>query len=354
MGLPSAGRRLVTIFDRDAVALRAAPLLAAFQERGDELLVHAETTSNTAAGDHWVDTVQLQHGEAQIGALLDREKPDAVLVLGDTNDTLAGARAAAERFLPLIHVDAGLRTHRSDLPDECNRVLTDHMSDLLLAPTRTAHENLLAEGVSGQTHLAGDVTADALAHTAARLPDIAPADEYVLAAIHDADAADNDARAAALVTCLHAISGTVLLSLHSRARERFRAAGVELPANVTALDAAPYRHVLALERSARAIVTDAAAVQRDAYLWGVPCVTLRDETVWDETVRTGWNVLVGVDRGGLRAALRRPTPRERPPIFGDGHAAERIAAIVANFVAAPRPRAADSPSLHAVNEMSGP
>jgi UDP-GlcNAc3NAcA epimerase len=346
---PSERPRLVSILSARPEIIQAAPLAAALAPVVEEILVHTgqhydapmsgsqiehtelpEPTYNLAIGSQ-EDAVQLQLGEERIGAVLDLEKPDAVLVRGDTNGTLSGAEAAACRALPLIHVEAGLRSHREGMPEERNRVRTDHLSDLLLAPTESARENLLAEGVRGEIHVTGDVMCDMLLRWAER---IAPTSErgYVLATVHRDYNTDVAERLALVLDCLGAADRRVLFPVHPRTRKKMAEFGLSAPANVELLDPVPYRDMLALERGADLIATDSGGVQREAYVWGVPCITLREETEWVETVSTGWNTLVGVDRDRFVEALERPRPAERPPIFGDGKAAQHIADVIRDYL----------------------
>jgi UDP-GlcNAc3NAcA epimerase len=339
--------RLVSILGARPEIIQAAPLATALEPLVHEVLVHTGQHYDVAMSGSqladtelpelahylgvgsWPDHVQLRVSEARIGEVLDLERPAAVLVRGDTNATLGGARAAIARRLPLIHVEAGLRSFRRDMPEERNRVLTDHASDVLFAPTEAARSNLLAEDVGGEIHVTGDVMCDMLMRWANRLPDEAPAGDYLLATVHRNYNTDDDARLAAVLACLGAAPCRVLFPVHPRTRKRMQVAGLSAPANVELLDPVPYRRMLVLERGALAIATDSGGVQREAYVWGVPCVTLREETEWVETVETGWNALVGVDRERFLAALERPRPAARPPVFGDGRAAQRIAALIA-------------------------
>ena len=346
---PSDPPRLVSILGARPEIIQAAPLARALAPYVEEILVHTgqhydaamsgtqiehtelpEPTYNLAIGSQ-DDLVQLEMGEERIGAVLDLERPDAVLVRGDTNGTLSGAKAAKRRGLPLIHVEAGLRSHREGMPEERNRVRTDHLSDLLLAPTESARENLLAEGVRGEIHVTGDVMCDMLLRWAER---IAPAPErgYVLATVHRDYNTDDAERLALVLDCLGAADRRVLFPVHPRTRKKMAEFRLSAPANVALLDPVPYRDMLALERGADLIATDSGGVQREAYVWGVPCITLREETEWVETVSTGWNTLVGVDRDRFVDALGRPRPAERPPIFGDGKAAQHIAEVVRDYL----------------------
>jgi UDP-N-acetylglucosamine 2-epimerase (non-hydrolysing)/UDP-GlcNAc3NAcA epimerase len=282
---------------------------------------------------------------AALGPLLIERRPDAVLVYGDTNSTLAGALAAAQAQIPVAHVEAGMRSFDRTMPEELNRVLTDHVSDLLLCPSSTAVENLAREGVGGRVTLVGDVMVDvALLFQPRARADDAPLEAagvepggYVLVTAHRAGNVDDPERLRMLVDLLLALPAPTVLPLHPRTRARLEAAGwlAELEAAAHMRLTAPlgYLHFTALLCRARAVLTDSGGVQKEAYLAGVPCVTLRDTTEWVETVEAGWNVLVDLDAGAALQAVERTPPAERPELYGDGRAGERVVAALAALAA---------------------
>jgi UDP-N-acetylglucosamine 2-epimerase len=260
-----------------------------------------------------------------------KERPDAVIVRGDTNATLAGARAAQHAGIPLVHVEAGLRSWRDDMPEEINRVETDELADLLLAPTEGARRNLEAANVGGEIFVTGDPLCDILELWRSR---IVPAEgEYMLATVHRNYNTDDPERLSTVLGCLGRSPWKVILPVHPRTRARMGEWDIAVPPQVQLTDPVPYTRMLELERGAKAIATDSGGVQREAYLWGVPCVTLREETEWVDTVEAGWNTVVGIDADAFAEALRTPVPAERPPIFGDGNASERIATITTQALA---------------------
>jgi UDP-N-acetylglucosamine 2-epimerase (non-hydrolysing)/UDP-GlcNAc3NAcA epimerase len=273
-------------------------------------------------------------------------QPELVLVYGDTNSTLAGALAAAQRHVPVAHVEAGMRSFDRAMPEELNRVLTDHASDLLLCSTETAVANLEREGVAGEVVLVGDAMADVtlaftpVAERRSRALEEhgVTAGEYLLVTAHRAGNVDDRRRLLRLVELLEALPPPVLLPLHPRTRARLEAAGllerVAAAPGLRVLRPLGYLDFLVLARSARAVLTDSGGVQKEAYLLGTPCVTLRDTTEWVETVETGWNVLVDLDAGAALEALGRPLPRgERPELYGGGRAGQRIADAVDAYTA---------------------
>jgi UDP-GlcNAc3NAcA epimerase len=337
--------RIVSIIGSRPEIVQAAPLSLAYSSCVEEILVHTGQHYDPGMSDLQIADLRLplpeynlgvgslppQEGVAvaqeRIARVIEGERPDAVLVRGDTNATIAGARAAVAAAVPLLHVEAGLRSYRQDMPEEHNRIETDRLSDLLFAPCEHARDVLVEEGVAGTVHVTGDVLADVLLATRSRLPETGEEGEYVLATAHRNYNTDSPARLTAVLDCLAAAECRVIFPLHPRTRKSIEAWGLDVPSNVEVRDPLTYTEMLVLERGATAIATDSGGVQREAYLWGVPCITMREETEWIETVSTGWNTLVGVDAGKFRGALAKPLPATRPPIFGDGSAAERIAEL---------------------------
>jgi UDP-N-acetylglucosamine 2-epimerase (non-hydrolysing)/UDP-GlcNAc3NAcA epimerase len=271
-------------------------------------------------------------------------KPELVLVYGDTNSTLAGALAGALAKVPVAHVEAGMRSFDRAMPEELNRVLTDHASDLLLCSTQTAITNLDREHAGGEAHLVGDVMADvslafrpiAQERSRALQEHALEPDGYLLATAHRPGNVDIPDRLERLVTLLEAMPLPVLLPLHPRTRLRLETTGL-----AGRLEAAPrvrltpplgYLDFLKLTMHARAVLTDSGGVQKEAYLLGTPCVTLRESTEWVETVEAGWNTLVGLDRDAALGALERPSPpAERPELYGGGHAGERVCEVLGAY-----------------------
>ncbi|MGC8875065.1 MAG: non-hydrolyzing UDP-N-acetylglucosamine 2-epimerase, partial [Chloroflexia bacterium] len=302
-----------------------------FRELG---IPQPDVNLGVGSGSHAQQTAQMLIG---IERVLLQERPDWVLIYGDTNSTLAGALAAAKLGLPLAHVEAGLRSFNRAMPEEINRVVADHLSDLLFCPTRTAVENLAHEGITRGVHWVGDVMYDALL---ACLPvaeqtsdilnrlELEPAG-YLLATVHRAGNTDVRENLAAILEGLGATRETVILPLHPRTRRALASWGIAPSENVRLIDPVGYLDMLILEQNARLILTDSGGVQKEAYWLGIPCLTLREETEWLETVEAGWNLLVGTSVERLVEAVRTFRPQgERPACFGDGHAGEKIVQIL--------------------------
>ena len=274
-----------------------------------------------------------------------KERPDRILVYGDTTSTLAGALVGSKLRIPVGHVEAGLRSFNKAMPEEINRILTDHVCDALFTPTDAASRNLAREGIAEGVWQVGDVMYDALIHNVGIAEKRASVldrlgvrpKEYVLATIHRAANTDDRARLQAIMDAM-ARSGTgVIMLLHPRTRDRLKAFGLEGLAHGTGslriVDPVGYFDMLVLEKNARGIVTESGGVQKEAYMLEVPCVTVRCETEWVETVEAGWNTLVGetVERIPETIEAAGATPEAHPMFYGDGAAAGRIARTLATL-----------------------
>ncbi|MCL2770019.1 MAG: UDP-N-acetylglucosamine 2-epimerase (non-hydrolyzing) [Solirubrobacterales bacterium] len=292
------------------------------------------------------NTSQLARMLAALEPLIAELDPQAALVYGDTNSTLAGALAAAQARVPLVHVEAGMRSFDRAMPEELNRVLADHASELLLCSSEIAAQNLRAESAAGRVEVVGDVMVDVALRwqPAARRLRSAPAahglsaGSYLLLTAHRAGNVDPPERLLALVELVERLPDPVLFPVHPRTRARLERASLwGRLARARQIHLAPplgYVEFAALLCHARAVLTDSGGVQKEAYLAGVPCVTLRAATEWVETVRSGWNTLVDLDPDAALAALASPLPRERPEWYGDGHAAERCVSAIRSLLPA--------------------
>jgi UDP-N-acetylglucosamine 2-epimerase len=267
------------------------------------------------------------------------QKPDMVMVYGDTNSTLAGALAAVKLHIPVAHIEAGLRSFNREMPEEHNRVVSDHLSDLLFCPTQTAVKNLEHEGISKGVHCVGDVMYDSVLfniHLAEKRSHILKQynlkpKSYALATVHRAENTDEPERLKAILNALEEITSNglpVILPLHPRTRNKI--SDFNLSHNsLQLIDPVSYLDMLVLEKQAKVILTDSGGVQKEAFWMKVPCITLRDETEWVETVEAGCNVVVGSDREKIVEAVRSfKTGNPRPELYGDGKAAEKIGYIL--------------------------
>jgi UDP-N-acetylglucosamine 2-epimerase len=307
----------------------------------DEMGIPApDLNLNVGSGPHGWQTGQMM---VDLERVLLQEKPDWVLVYGDTNSTLAGALSAAKLTLPVAHIEAGLRSFNRRMPEEHNRVLTDHISTLLFCPTQTAVSNLAREGITQGVHLVGDTMYDAVlkyAKLAAQKSGILQqlgltAGEYAVATVHRPYNTDTAQNLLGILHALGEIDGPVVLPIHPRTRRKvveLAASGrlEELPPSLRLIDPLGYLDMLALEQSARLILTDSGGMQKEAYFLSVPCVTLRPETEWVETVEAGWNVVAGQSAVDILAAVAKVMGLKRGEgdFFGDGTAAAKICAVL--------------------------
>lgn len=288
----------------------------------------ADLNLGVGSGSHGAQTGAMLKG---IEEVLMTERPDWLLVYGDTNSTLAGALAASKLSVPVAHVEAGLRSFNRSMPEEINRILADHVSNLLLCPSQTAVDNLAAEGIVNDVHLVGDVMLDVLNWARPRAKEIAPdvlkrlgavQQSYLLATVHRSENTDNPARLSRLLEAFNRINEPIIFPIHPRARKVLTASDIRLGPHVQLIDPVGYVEMVALAGAARRILTDSGGLQKEAYWLGIPCITLRDETEWVETVSAGWNTLTGSTAASIVDAARTFQPvGPRPALYGDGHAA---------------------------------
>ena len=303
----------------------------------DELdIPEPEYNLGVGSGGHAAQTAEMMR---LLDEVIEAESPDAVLVYGDTNSTLAAALVAAKREPALAHVEAGLRSGKWSMPEEVNRVLTDHCSDLLLTPGENAAETLRGDSVRGEVVVTGDVMYDAVLAVRDRaldestplpLPDLRP-DEYVLATVHRAANTDDPERLAGVLDGLAGIDSPVVLPLHPRTEAALDEHGLydRAAAELRLVDPVGYVEFLRLLSDASRVATDSGGVQKEAFYLDTPCVTLRDETEWVETVDSGWNVLVGSDPDRIARALTdRSALPPKPELYGGGDAAARTVAAL--------------------------
>jgi UDP-GlcNAc3NAcA epimerase len=340
--------KFLTVVGARPQFVKAAPLSRELRKNHQEVLVHTGqhydqgmsavffTELEIAEPDHNLGIGSGPHG-SQTGAMLAAleevmlsERPDAVIVYGDTNSTLAGALAAVKLNLPVAHVEAGLRSFNRRMPEEINRLVSDHVATWLFAPSQGAADQLEAEGITNGVHVVGDIMIDALRIHSPRaaLPlslGVTPG-KYALATVHRAENTDDPERLQAILRGLGALELPVILPLHPRTRKMLAEFGLTIASSIRLVEPVGYLEMLALEASAAMILTDSGGVQKEAYHFGVPCLTLRDETEWTETLELGWNRLCGADADRIAAAARQLPARQtpRPALYGDGHAAERI------------------------------
>lgn len=347
-------RRVLSVVGARPQFVKAFPVSRALADL-DEVLVHTGQHYDAELSEVFFEELEITPPSYNLGVgsgthadqtaavmrhldtVVSTEEPDVVLVYGDTNSTLGAALVAAQRNVPLAHVEAGLRSGNWSMPEEVNRVLTDRCADYLFAPSQSAVENLGDEGITDGVHLTGDVMYDALLAVQERLlgttPDWLPypEGEYLLATVHRAENTDDGDRLEAIFRGLAEAPLPTVFPAHPRTVAALRREGLLswVRERLEVVDPVGYVEFLRLLDGAERVATDSGGVQKEAFYLDTPCVTLREETEWVETVEAGWNTLVGADPEAIDRELRRPVePGEKPSLYGDGAAADRIAAVL--------------------------
>ena len=356
------GLSILTVVGARPQFIKAAPVSAVLRRNHKEYLLHTGQHYDTnmsqlffdelkipepdenleiGSGSHGQQTAQMMMG---IEKTLVERKPDLVLVYGDTNSTLAGAVAASKLCIPIAHVEAGLRSFNREMPEEINRILTDRISELLLCPTKIAVEHLDTEGIKSGVHLTGDVMYDAALHFA-RLSEqhnnvlnkleLEP-QQYNLVTCHRPQNTDFQDSLTSIVEAFIECGEKVVFPVHPRTRvflQKFDLLDKMKKAdNIQLIEPVGYLEMIQLECNASKIITDSGGVQKEAYFYNVPCVTMRPETEWVETVHDGWNKLVGNDKAQILQAISDFSPSsKRSDHYGDGKASEKIGAILDGF-----------------------
>jgi len=346
--------KIITVVGARPQLVKAAAVSRELRKVYKEVLIHTGQHYDDSMSDVFFRELNIpepdynlgigsgSHG-AQTGAMLSalepvllREKPDCVLVYGDTNSTLAGALAATKLHIPIAHVEAGLRSFNRKMPEEVNRVIVDHISDLLLCPCRGAKANLTKEGIVNGVHVVGDVMFDALLFSAEKSSrssrilkclDLKPG-KFILVTLHRAENTDIRGRLESVMLALNKLAADepVIFPVHPRTKNKIDAMGFRFEAkNMRLIPPVGPLDMVMLERSARVILTDSGGIQKEAYWLKVPCVTLRDETEWGETISTGWNVLASANTENIvRHSRAARHPKSSPKLYGNGMAARKI------------------------------
>ncbi len=336
--------------------IKTSPLSLELRKYHQEVIVHTGQHYDYGMSDVFFEDLGIpapdydlgvgsrSHG-AQTGAMLaaietvlEKEVPGGVIVYGDTNSTLAGALAAAKLRIPVAHVEAGLRSFNRSMPEEINRIVADHLSTWLFAPSEGSREQLEREGIREGVYVVGDIMLDALRlhgeRAAARSSILRELElrskEYYLATVHRAENTDDPKNLGNIFRALSALNKPVVLPLHPRTKKAISELGIGMGGNILLLEPQSYLDMLVLQSAAACILTDSGGMQKEAYYLRVPCVTLRNETEWGETVATGWNVLAGSDPARIIDAVeRRPGDgAAHPDLYGDGTTARRIVQVL--------------------------
>jgi UDP-GlcNAc3NAcA epimerase len=347
--------KIISIVGARPEFIQASPVSQALREHHHEILVHTGQHYDYQMSQAFFaelgipvpdynlevgsDTHARQTGKILISLdeVFQKEKPDLVIIRGDTNSTLAGALAACKLNIPTAHIEAGERSFDRKMPEEINRIAVDAVSDLHFCSSRTAITHLKNEGISSNVHWVGDVMYDAMlqnwpiaqhkSHIIEKL--MLKPKQYALVTIHRSATTDDPKNLAKVVDILNRVEEEVVFPVHPRTRLALARLDANFPRSVHLIEPVGYFDMMMLEENARLIATDSGGVQREAYFMGIPCLTLRYETEWIETVKAGWNKLVGIQPHNVLREWTTFSPQQaRPKIFGDGHAAQKIADII--------------------------
>jgi len=348
--------KIVSVVGARPQFIKAAAVSGKLRERHQEILVHTGQHYDYEMSGIFFDGLQIprpdvnlevgsgSHG-VQTAAMLEKiehvllaERPDCVLIYGDTNSTLAGALAASKLGVPVAHVEAGLRSFNRRMPEEINRVVADHLSDVLFCPSQTAVDNLAMESITQNVYVVGDVMLDILNWAQQRIS-VESSDmlqrlcvtsgKYLVATVHRNENTDDRARLGAILDGLNAIDEALVFPVHPRAHKLIKTGNFPLKSHIRLIDPLGYLEMVALTRNARLVLTDSGGLQKEAYWLGVPCITLRNETEWVETVSAGWNILVGADASAIVETVHSFCPTgERAPLYGDGTAAQQCVELL--------------------------
>ncbi|MBU3158688.1 UDP-N-acetylglucosamine 2-epimerase (non-hydrolyzing) [Clostridium frigoris] len=347
--------KILTVVGARPQFIKAAAVSNIIRKEHEEILVHTgqhydENMSkiffeelNIPKPDYNLGVGSGGHGK-QTGTMLieleelyEKEKPDMVLVYGDTNSTLAGALCASKLLIPVAHIEAGLRSFNMTMPEEQNRILTDHISKYLFVPTASAIKNLSNEGVTSGVYNVGDVMYDATLNFSKLSKEKSKImkelnlkqEEFILATIHRAENTNDINRLRNIIEALNESGQKVILPLHPRTKKYMDDYNLSFNKNIKIIDPVGYLEMISLEMNCRKIITDSGGVQKEAFFMNKPCITLRDETEWVETVENGWNIVVGTDKAKILDGILNFVPNKvKQNIFGDGHAAEKILEII--------------------------
>lgn len=346
--------KFITVLGARPQFIKAAPVSRELRKRHEELIIHTGQHYDKNMSDIFFDELHIpkpdyhlgigssSHGKqtgemlSQIEEILLNEKPDYVLVYGDTNSTLAGSLSAAKLHIPVVHVEAGLRSFNKKMPEEINRIMTDHVSDYLFCPTDTAVQNLTNESITDHVYNIGDVMYDAVEYNrklAEEKSDVLnthdlTSKEYYLITVHRAENTDVKENIEEILNAFKEIPEPKVWPIHPRTRNVIEKLGLNLNdiPNLYVIEPVGYLDMLTLESHAIKILTDSGGVQKEAYFMKVPCVTMREQTEWVETLESEANILVGTDKEKILNAVKKDVNPEYKTIFGDGDASSKIVA----------------------------
>jgi UDP-GlcNAc3NAcA epimerase len=348
--------KIITVLGARPQFIKAAPVSRELRKKHTELIIHTGQHYDANMSDIFFEELHIpkpdfhlgigsgSHGKqtgemlAEIEKIILEEKPDYLLVYGDTNSTLAGALAAAKLHVPVIHIEAGLRSFNKKMPEEINRIMTDHVSEYLFCPTDTAIENLTNENITRNVINVGDVMYDAVEYNRqlAEEKSTVLADneltskDFYLITVHRAENTDDPEKMKNILDAFAKTEGTKVWPIHPRTKHKLESIGFDLVSvpGLKVIEPVGYLDMLTLEYHSKKILTDSGGVQKEAYFMEVPCVTLREQTEWVETLEGDANILVGTDVGKILDAVQKDVNPSYKPVFGDGKASEKIVDIL--------------------------
>jgi len=352
-------KKIVSIVGARPQFIKSAPLSKKIREKFKEVLIHTGQHYDPNMSDIFFKELSIHkpdynleigsgyHGEQtgkmiiKIEEVLIKEKPDLVLVYGDTNSTIAGSLSAAKLHIKVAHVEAGLRSFNREMPEELNRVVTDHLSDLLFCPTETAVENLKEEGITEGVFNTGDVMYDAvlqfskLAKNNSKILETLKLEpkKYLYVTVHRAENTDDVGNLRSIIEALSQSGEKIIFPVHPRTKKVIDKLGIKLGDNIVRIGPLGYLDNLTLVENSNKVLTDSGGIQKEAHFLKVPCITMRKETEWVETVEDGWNIVTGANKNNILGAIKKPNPiHEQSKPFGDGSAAEKIVELLVKNV----------------------
>lgn len=347
--------KILTVIGARPQFIKAAAVSNIIRQQHEEILVHTGQHYDENMSRVFFEELRIPkpnynlkigsggHGQQtgtmliQLEELYLKERPDMVLVYGDTNSTLAGALCASKLIIPVAHIEAGLRSFNKNMPEEQNRILTDHISKYLFVPTTSAVKNLSNEGITKDVHNVGDVMYDATLNFTELSKEKSVIveklnlyeEEFILATIHRAENTNDINRLRNIIEALNESGERIILPLHPRTKKYMDDYGLIFNNNIKIIEPAGYLDMISLEMHCKKIVTDSGGVQKEAFFMNKPCITMRDETEWIETVEHGWNIIAGTDKAKILDGIVNFMPNKaKTNIFGDGHATEKILKII--------------------------
>ena len=348
----------MTIIGARPQFIKSAPVSKQLKKHFEEILVHTGQHYDKNMSKFFFDELQLKkpdynlnvgsgsHAEQTANIMIKLEKvikknfPDLIIVYGDTNSTLAGSLVGAKLNITIAHIEAGLRSYNKCMPEELNRICTDHYSKILFCPGKVAVNNLKKEGITKNVFLVGDVMKDAVLQNMERINsktirkrcNLKTDEEYYFFTLHRQENTDNLERLSKIFNMLRLAKLKIIFPIHPRTRKIITNSSIKVPENIFITEPVSYIESLSLQKNARIVITDSGGVQKEACFLGVPCITLRDETEWIETIKRGYNTIVGTDFKKFKKALEKYSEKDKyfnsNKLYGNGKAAEKIVRIL--------------------------